>query len=90
MARYLVDEATDALYTTTACETTDCWLGDALNVVTQHFPVAFGTTLAQALATLATARHAEGLLGGLEADRSSVISTIEIVGIITDRCLFEK
>ena len=41
----LVDEAGDALDTTTACKTADCRLGDTLDVVTQDLAVTFGTTL---------------------------------------------
>jgi len=37
----------------TTGKTTDCGLGDTLDVVTKNLPVALGTALAEALATLA-------------------------------------
>ena len=68
-AGLLIDEAADALDTTTASQTTDGGLGDALDVVTEHLPVALGTALAQALAALAASRHA--CLCGLLVERFS-------------------
>ena len=53
----LVDEARDALDTPTAGQPADGRLGDALDVVTQQLAVPLGASLAQALASLATARH---------------------------------
>ena len=53
----LIDEARDSLHTTSAGQTTDGWLGDALDVVTQHLPVPLGATLSQTFASLAAARH---------------------------------
>jgi hypothetical protein len=56
-AGLLVDEAGDTLHTTTASETADSGLGDALDVVTKNLPVTLGASLAKALTTLATSRH---------------------------------
>jgi hypothetical protein len=57
-ARLLVDEAGDALHTTTASEAADGGLAEALDAVAQHLAVAHGA-LAEALAALA----ASGFLG---------------------------
>jgi hypothetical protein len=43
----LIDEAGDTLDTSTASETTDGRLGDALDVVTKDLPVTLGTSLAE-------------------------------------------
>ena len=40
-----VDETADALHTTTASQTADSRLGNALDVVTQHLAVTLGTAL---------------------------------------------
>ena len=56
-AGLLVDEARDALDTTTARETADGRLRDALDVVTQHLSVALSTTLSKSLSTLSTSGH---------------------------------
>jgi len=48
----LVDHSGDTLDTTTARETADGGLGDALDVVTQDLAVALGATLAEALAAV--------------------------------------
>ena len=56
-AGLLVDETGDALDATTAGETANGGLGDALDVVAQDLPVAFGASLAEALASLSASRH---------------------------------
>ena len=53
----LVDEARDALHTTTASETADGRLGDTLDVVTQHLSVALGSALSESLSSFSTSRH---------------------------------
>ena len=53
----LVDEARDTLDTTSASETTDGWLGDTLDVITQHLPVTLGATLSETLSSFTTSRH---------------------------------
>ena len=55
----LVDEAGDTLHTSTAGKTTDSWLGNALDVIAEDFPVALGTSLPETLASLSTSRHVE-------------------------------
>jgi len=56
-AGLLVDEAGDALDTTTACEAADGGLGDALDVVAKDLAVALGAALSESLASLSTSRH---------------------------------
>ena len=53
----LVDEARDTLHSTTAGETADGGLGDALDVVTQHLTMALGASLSESLASLSTSGH---------------------------------
>jgi len=53
-AGLFVDEARDTLHTSTACETADGRLRDALDVVVEHLAVALGAALAETLAALAT------------------------------------
>ena len=60
-AGLLVDEARDALDTTTACKTADGRLGDALDVVTQHLAVALGASLSESLSSFSTSRHVDKL-----------------------------
>lgn len=62
----LVDQARDTLDTSSASQTTDGGLGDALDVVTQHLPVTLGASFSQSLASLTTSRH----LRSLSADRN--------------------
>lgn len=45
------------LDTTSASETSDSWLGDTLDVVSQDLAMALRTTLAETLATFATSSH---------------------------------
>ena len=56
-AGLLVDEARDALHATTACETADGRLGDALDVVAEDLAVALGAALAESLSSFSTSRH---------------------------------
>ena len=53
----LVDETGDTLDTTTASQTADSRLGDALDVVTQHFPVTLGASLSESFASFAASSH---------------------------------
>ena len=56
-ASLLVDQARDTLHTSTSRQTANGWLGDALDVVSQHLPVALGTALSQSLASFSSSRH---------------------------------
>jgi len=49
----LVDEAGDALHSTTMCEMMDGRLSDTLDGITQHFPVPFGASFSQTLSYFA-------------------------------------
>ena len=61
-AGLLVDQTRDTLYSTTAGETTDGGLSDALDVVAKNLPVTLGASLSEALASFSTARHNDFLL----------------------------
>ena len=41
----LIDQTRDTLDTTSAGKTMDCWLGDTLDVITKHLPVALSSPL---------------------------------------------
>lgn len=56
-AGLLVDEAGDTLDTTTAGETADSRLRDALDVVTQNLAVTLGAALAETLSALSASGH---------------------------------
>ena len=56
-AGLLVDEAGDALDATTASETADGGLGDALDVVAKDLAVALGAALTETFTSLTTSRH---------------------------------
>jgi hypothetical protein len=62
----MVLTARDTLDTTTARETADGRLGDALNVVAKNLAVALGAALPKALATLAATSHDESVGGSVE------------------------
>lgn len=57
-ASLLGNEPRYALHTTTASQTADGRLGDALDVVAEHLAVALGAALAQTLTALSSPRHA--------------------------------
>jgi hypothetical protein len=47
----------DSLDTTTAGQTADCWLCDALDVVTQDFAMALGASLPKSFASFSSSGH---------------------------------
>ena len=53
-AGLLVDQAADTLDTTTSGETSDGWLGDTLDVITQDFSVSLGASLSETLSSFTT------------------------------------
>ena len=55
----LVDQARDTLDTSTAGQTTNGGLGDALDVVTQHLPVTLSASLSESLASFASSGHVD-------------------------------
>ena len=55
----LVDEARDTLDSTTASQTPDGGLGDALDVIPQHLPVTLGASLAESLSSFASSSHVD-------------------------------
>jgi len=56
-ARLLVDQAGDALHTTTTRQTADGGLGDALDVVAENLAVTLGAALAETLTALTATGH---------------------------------
>jgi hypothetical protein len=54
---FFVDVSTDSLDSSTAGETPDCWLRNALNVLTHNLSMTFGTTLPKTFTTFASAGH---------------------------------
>ena len=55
----LVDEAGDALDTTTASQTADGGLGDTLDVITKNLPVALCASFAESLSSFAASSHVD-------------------------------
>ena len=53
----LIDEARDTLDSTTTSQTSDCGLGDTLDVVSQHLTVTLGASLSESLASFTTSSH---------------------------------
>jgi hypothetical protein len=66
----LVDEAGDALDTSSACETADGRLGDALDVVTKDLAVTLGASLSESLSSFSATRHSR-LFRFFDAHQSS-------------------
>ena len=58
----LVDEAGDALHATSARQSADGRLGDALDVVSQDLSVSLGPALAQSLSSFSSAGHFDSRL----------------------------
>ena len=59
---FFVDQARDTLDTSTSSKTTDCWLGDSLDVITQHLAMPLGTPLSESLSSFTTSRHYDSVV----------------------------
>jgi hypothetical protein len=59
---FLIDEARDTLDTTTAGQTTDCGLGDSLDVIAQNFAMTLRSTFAETLSSFTATSHVAFLL----------------------------
>ena len=59
----LVDQARDTLDSSTSRQTTDCGLGDSLDVITQHLPVTLGAPLSESLSSFTSSRHVDSSMG---------------------------
>jgi hypothetical protein len=56
---FLIDKTADTLDTTTTGQSTDCRLGDTLDVITQHFAMAFRSSFAETFSSLSASSHVE-------------------------------
>uniref|UniRef100_A0A1L8E6N4 Uncharacterized protein n=6 Tax=Haematobia irritans TaxID=7368 RepID=A0A1L8E6N4_HAEIR len=54
---FFVYQSRDTFYTATTSQTSDCRLGNTLDVITQHFTMTFSATFSQAFATFTTTSH---------------------------------
>lgn len=52
-----VDQTGDSLDTTSTSETTDSWLGDALDVIPKDLSVTLGAAFAESFTSFSTSRH---------------------------------
>ena len=55
---FFVDQAGDTCDTASASQSSDCWLGDSLDVITEYFSVTLCASLSKTLASFASTRHA--------------------------------
>ena len=53
----LVDQTADTLDTTSAGQSTDGWLGDTLDVITQDFAMSLGASFAQSFTSFSSSGH---------------------------------
>src|SRR5215469_10684446 len=56
-SRFFVDQSGDSLHSASTCQTADCRLRDALDVITKDLTMTLSASLAQSLTALASARH---------------------------------
>ena len=54
---FFIDKSRDSLHSTSAGQTSDCWLRDTLDVITQHLPVTLGSSFPQAFTSFSSSRH---------------------------------
>ena len=50
-----VDESGDTFDTTSSCKTADGWLGDTLDIITQHLPVTLGASFSESFTSFSSA-----------------------------------
>ena len=56
---FFIDESRDSFDTTSSSQSSDGWLGDTLDVVSQDLSVTLGASLSESLASFASSRHDE-------------------------------
>jgi len=61
-----IDHGRNTLDTTTTSETSDSWLGDTLDVVSQNLTMTLGTTLSKTLSALSASSHDEVVIKGVK------------------------
>lgn len=54
---FLVYQSRNTFHTASTSQTTNSWLGDSLDVVTQNFPVSLCASLSESLSSFSTSRH---------------------------------
>ena len=54
-----VNQPGDTFHTTSSCQSSDSWLSDTLDVVTENFPVTLGTSFSKTFSSFSTSRHFE-------------------------------
>ena len=54
---FLVDQSGDSLDSSSSGETANGWLGDTLDVISENFAMALGTTFSKAFSSLSTSGH---------------------------------
>ena len=54
-----LDESRDSFHATSSGQSSDGWLGDALDVVSQDLSVTLGASLSESLASFSSSRHYE-------------------------------
>ena len=54
---FFVDQARDTLDATSASESSDCWLGDTLDVITQNLAMTLCASLSQTFSAFSSSRH---------------------------------
>lgn len=56
---FFVDQARDTLDTSTTGQTTDCWLGDTLDVITKNFAMTFCASFTETFSSFSAASHVD-------------------------------
>ena len=87
-AGLLVDEAGDSLDSATAGQSSDGWLGDALDVVTKDLPVTLGASLSEALASFATSRHDATVPTRTKCSQKNELGSLSSPTLFADSRLF--
>jgi len=72
----LVDEARDTLDTSTASQSADGGLGDTLDVITQHFAMTLGASLAESFASFSSSGHVECFLAEWSGKNEVCLKTV--------------
>merc|ERR1712156_1165487 len=54
---FFVNKSRDSLHSSSACQSTDSWFGDTLDVISQHLAMTFCSSFSQSLSSFASSRH---------------------------------
>lgn len=82
---FFIDQTRNTFDTTSACKTTDSWLGDTLDVITKYLPVTLSAPLSESFTSFASSRHVYRQSNSVRMMQSRLLCLFIYQEIVRDR-----